>query len=269
MLLIERANIDILILGLLVMAISLRDRPYGWYATLLFASILKLYPLFAAVVGIKKELKKNVPLLLFVVALGLYLIFTWQDLVLISKATPRSNWFSYGMNVFLGDMSARLPAPYVFLVGKVLPVLLVIGISIIALFRAVRDNTNLKDLAEEKYGFGFLIGASVYCGTFVIGNNYDYRLSLLILTIPQLYDWAKREKGFGFHSIVLACVLFMLWNNAFINYSRMIGLKKPMFLLEETISWLLFYFFSYKSAQWSVSAFSLRSYFAKRVSASS
>ena len=37
----------------------------------------------------------------------------------------------------------------------------------------------------EKY---FLIGASIYVGTFIIGANVDYRLIFLIFTIPYILD---------------------------------------------------------------------------------
>ena len=40
-------------------------------------------------------------------------------------------------------------------------------------------------------------GASIYIGCFILGNNFDYRFTFLILTIPQMVSWIyiKEKKG--------------------------------------------------------------------------
>jgi len=38
-------------------------------------------------------------------------------------------------------------------------------------------------------GAAFLCGAGIYCGTYLLGTNFIYRLMFLLLCIPQLLDW--------------------------------------------------------------------------------
>ena len=38
-------------------------------------------------------------------------------------------------------------------------------------------------------GTAFLFGAGIYCGTYLLGTNFIYRLMFLLLCIPQLLNW--------------------------------------------------------------------------------
>ncbi len=40
---------------------------------------------------------------------------------------------------------------------------------------------------------GFWAGAAIYLGTYLFGNNYDYRLVFLLLCVPQLLAWARND----------------------------------------------------------------------------
>jgi len=263
MFLVERGNNDIIIFGLLVVAISFRNKPWLFHSLILLSSILKLYPIVACASGLKKDIRNNLPVIITVLAFLLYIAFTWADLALVSSATPRSTWLSYGMNVLWEVVSQNVPLSFIFFTQKILPFILVILLLITAFFYAFSSDRNLKGLANTKYGCGFLIGAMVYCSTFVIGNNFDYRLSFLILVIPQLYDWAKEEKGIGLCTLSIFSVLLLLWNNALFNYFRFIGFENILFFVEEIISWILFYALLLSMFKWMISEFSLKDYFGK------
>lgn len=42
-------------------------------------------------------------------------------------------------------------------------------------------------------GTAFLFGSGIYCGTFLLGTNFIYRLIFLLLCVRQLLDWQKAE----------------------------------------------------------------------------
>ena len=48
-------------------------------------------------------------------------------------------------------------------------------------------------VGESVAGTAFLFGASIYCGTFMLGTNFVYRLMFLLLCLPQVLDWARES----------------------------------------------------------------------------
>jgi hypothetical protein len=48
-----------------------------------------------------------------------------------------------------------------------------------------------QNQSESIYLDAFRAGSAIYIGTFILSNNYDYRLMFLILTIPQLIIWSR------------------------------------------------------------------------------
>jgi hypothetical protein len=48
-------------------------------------------------------------------------------------------------------------------------------------------------VAASVAGTAFLFGSGIYCGTFLLGTNYIYRLMFLLLCIPQLQDWISQK----------------------------------------------------------------------------
>jgi hypothetical protein len=57
------------------------------------------------------------------------------------------------------------------------------------------------------------IGALIYLGTFAAANNFDYRLVFLLLTLPQLVEWAcmPAHRLSSLASATLAAILVLLW----------------------------------------------------------
>jgi hypothetical protein len=92
----------------------------------------------------------------------------------------------------------------------------------------------------------FRIGATIYIGTFLMGNNWDYRLVFLVFTIPQLSEWAQ-SKGARMRTlsivnlvmIFIACwylVLSLILN----NLGLLDVLRDPLFGLGEIAKWGMF-----------------------------
>ena len=89
-------------------------------------------------------------------------------------------------------------------------------------------------------GTAFLFGAGIYCGTYVLGTNFIYRLMFLLLCVPQLQDWliqrASDRKAAGFAELgLLGIVLSVLWLNGNANG------HSTFLLLPQLLNWLLFF----------------------------
>jgi hypothetical protein len=95
---VERGNIDLIIFALIVAAVSARGcLPYA----LMFAcACLKLYPICALAAALRDRCRRAVVgSLAIVILFAGYLLLIRRDLALISAATPRSYFRSFGCSV--------------------------------------------------------------------------------------------------------------------------------------------------------------------------
>ncbi|HSH40296.1 MAG TPA: hypothetical protein VK993_16100 [Chthoniobacterales bacterium] len=78
-----------------------------------------------------------------------------------------------------------------------------------------------------------LIGCGIYCGSFVLLSNFNYRLIFLLLVVPQLLGWRRTGGTSGrFAVAALATIATALCLSA--------QLRSWMFLLKEAANWLIF-----------------------------
>jgi hypothetical protein len=89
-------------------------------------------------------------------------------------------------------------------------------------------------------GTAFLFGAGIYCGTYLLGTNFIYRLMFLLLCIPQLQDWQIRRRegdmAVGIAELGLfGTVLSVLWLNGNANG------HSNFLLLPQLLDWFLFF----------------------------
>jgi len=91
------------------------------------------------------------------------------------------------------------------------------------------------------------MGASIYVGTFLLGNNWDYRLAFLILVMPQILQWAKQtDRNYGFAArTVLALVLIACWHFVVWFAPSLQNIKEILFIADEIVNWMLLAGFSY------------------------
>ena len=85
-----------------------------------------------------------------------------------------------------------------------------------------------------------MFGAGIFCGTYLLGTNFIYRLMFLLLCLPQLQDWQIRrcegDNSVGSAELYLFCTVFgVLWLNGNAN-----GHSTFLFL-PQIIDWLLFF----------------------------
>jgi hypothetical protein len=252
MLLVERGNIDIVIFALVALSIKFRNHLIYFLSIIFFASILKLYPLCLFLLGWRNRKSERILFVIFGLVLASYFYLHLSELLIVSELTPRHIGYSYGRNVIF--MFASKMVIFSEAIKKQLidffPIATVIFTVILAGITALKVPSIRLINEEDKLGFGFLAGALIYGFTFIIGNNYDYRLAFLIFTVPMLINWYKGGIGSVFYKLLLFAVLFLIWSAAIRNNTFSLGYDKFLFLLEEACSWFIFYGFACVLFKW-------------------
>lgn len=250
---VERGNIELILFFIISLAITIS---YSSSITalffFLFASVLKLYPVFGLVYLLRENKKKFWSLFLLGLAIFIiYLLATIVDTIRVYDTTPKLPGSSFGLNVWWMGLKNRrffnIPmSEGVILFCRAVSYVMVLIISAGALFFSLK-NKDTDQSAKGKHLDAFRVGSAIYIGCFILINNADHRLLFLVFTVPQLVSWFHvRENDFSRVSLITFSAMFISLWNAFI--SRFLGLKLT-FVLEEFSNWviltgLLYLFFS-------------------------
>jgi len=236
----QRANADVLMLGLAALALGLfrrGHRPAG-YASLVAATWLKLYPLAALVVLLREPgdwLRRRAPAVLAAGALGIVVCAGYLGRIFAN--TPSGGLHSYGARVLAFWLDFFLPT-YGWTVDRVLLgrvcSLLALAVGLLAL-RIGRGPQPLPPAAVIPTELdGFRIGAAVYLSTFLLSVSFDYRLLFLLLCVPLLVSLASArtpDRVWGLAGIGL--VFGIMWPNGLF--------WKPLLIVKEASSWALYF----------------------------
>lgn len=247
---VERGNADLLVFAFLVVSLLLlRGRSsaarMAGHGALTLTAMLKLFPAFALVVLLRKAERRRLAGLA-AVALGFlaYVLVTLDDVRTIFRVVPQATWFSYGAEVgpdslrgwlarnvwgALGDEPVGLLAtPLLLLLASGAATLIGWRQQKLVDWRRQDERGNLPSLATD----AFIAGAAVYAGSFAVMRNWDYRLTFLLLTLPQLARWSwERPAPVPFPRFTLVTVLAALWLADTVDPAR------P---LDEIANWLAF-----------------------------
>ena len=252
MLLYERGNVD-LILFVLTTLVLLSYEMSTFFAggILLIGAMLKVFPLFGLVIFLQKGWEKFWRTTLWVV-LGflLYFITSFSSMKAAWQTTMRGKRLSYGTEVFFAHYH-KLFSAYLnnrdfindpnFILGS-LPKLLVILLLLLTLLVSMRDNLPLKT-SSPKNLIAFQMGAFIYIGTFLLGNNWDYRLVFLLFTMPQLGEWLTITHGKERRAVITAIILILLSTWHFLiaaGLTHLFSTSEVGFIIDEIANWLLF-----------------------------
>lgn len=185
MLAIERGNSDLVIFTIIAIALLANTRPWLASALLAVASIAKIYPVFAAAaLGSRAGFfRRWAPTIVVGVVLLGYTAFHLSDLGVIIESTPRRAVLSYGSSVPFLIVKARLELPVTQSAAQIFG-----WISVAVLIIAVgRYQRTAPAPLSSPHDSSFMAGAGIYCGTFLIGANYDYRCIFLMFCLPALW----------------------------------------------------------------------------------
>jgi hypothetical protein len=213
MLLVERGNVDGWVFVLCTAATWLiadprHARKDAGAVLLALGAVLKLYPAVALGAIALPRLRGGrdlTRLAVGLVAVGAYAWWIWPDVLTIARTVPQGGHDSYGANVAsLRVFGAGHPDLRLWFVAAAVGAMVSGGLL-------VRRRLPMPRPCEGRAGAGFLVGASVYVGTFAVGANWAYRLVFLLLLVPQLFAWGRGDRGERVTSrliqvLVFACV---------------------------------------------------------------
>jgi len=260
-LLVERANVDILMYALLFLCLTLAGSRsplvrFIGYSMILLPSALKLLPIFSLGV-ILKERRRAWALFCIALLAALFMIYCYairEELRVFKGVYVYLSWYSFGARILphetLGIVKALLSgAPITE--GMRLPlaaiVLLFSAMSVSILLaggKAFRRwiEAPLSPAKDVEPGStadfrldAFRIGTCLYLGTFLFTIAFDYKLSFLVLAMPQMIFWIKHDAVLGRASgLALVGILATLYISPFFE----------RWLIDECINWLLFLYFA-------------------------
>lgn len=253
MLLYERGNVDLIVFFICAMIVFSASRSIVVAASLIaFGTIVKMFPFFGVTVLLKEP--KHRFWWLFAsccfVLIG-YMIVTSSSVSASWNLTMRGFEISYGTNMLF----RRYEVPMLQLLQQSLSLeaanaLLMFGpvtagalVVLVVTFRGITKGLDLE-ATDERNLAAFRMGAAIYVGTFLLGNNWDYRLAFLVLVVPQLWEWmhSSHDKVRSLAqlcmlSLVLTCWHFVAWYSPLIN-SDILWLES-IFVLDEFVNWIL------------------------------
>ena len=254
MLLYERGNADLIVFFICAMTILATGYSANLTAALIvIGSIVKMFPLFGITVFLKEEKRKFWKLaivsILFMIVYGL---LTFKSQSAAWNTTMRGDGLSYGAFVFVTRFNYyfQLYIPNLFsydqwrLLFEILAVVLIMG-SVIPAVRGVHLSAS-----DDRNLAAFRMGATIYVGTFLLGNNWDYRLAFLIFVVPQLSQWFysenKKQRYIAIGTmlaVILSCWhLVFLLDIPFIPFDNEID---RLVVVDELVNWLLLMGFAY------------------------
>jgi hypothetical protein len=257
MLLYERGNVDLAVFFICALTVYAESYSSNMAAlVIVFGSIVKMFPFFGVTILWKESKRKF--WLLFSICLAvllIYMVLTWDSVKASWNTTMRGNGLSYGTNVFVtrywvaisNVLTRWFTLQQTDLVLKYGP-LIVALVLLLAIFLLALVSAQNFEFTDERNMAAFRMGAAIYAGTFLLGNNFDYRLAFLIFVMPQLVEWTrlsnKTFQAFAWAGIVL--ILLSCWHLwiaeiplEFIFHS-VEDSQKFWIILDETFNWLLF-----------------------------
>lgn len=211
---VERGNPDLLMFCLVAWAVLLlrhanpavRVAAHGLF---LLAALLKLYPVLAWGPLLRQPRRWAIAGFgALAVAFACYAIVTRDDLRRIRETVPVEASFAYGAPILGDEVGGRL---VVLVAGAALTLLLV--------WLARRRVPHLVPADGRDLDL-FVAGAATFVGTYAIGQNFNYRMVFLLLTLPLLLRLSRgRRSTSPFAALGVAAVIATLW----------LGTSQPVF----------------------------------------
>jgi hypothetical protein len=221
---VERGNLDLLVLALVGSAALIYEerrvgRACGAIAFLGLGVALKLFPMFCVSLAARYSRKAFIFACATAALSSIYLGLAAEYVLLIRRNVPTTFILSYGYKaIFLGVDHIRSEAGLspIGLADTWMPASTAAVVLICAATVAVNSFRNQCEFCSVQIsaaGTAFLFGAGIYCGTYLLGTNFIYRLMFLLLCVPQLQDWQirKRESDKSGHTTFLLLPQLLDW----------------------------------------------------------
>jgi hypothetical protein len=217
---------------------------------------MKLFPILGLSALLKEPKRKFIWLSgVSVLVLVIYMLATWNSVRASWNTTMRGDGLSYGTDVFVDRYSDAIRRVFSNLFSssfidpmlRYAPLVVALLLLLVVIVLAFRNPEQTGTLTERNFA-AFRMGAAIYVGTFLLGNNWDYRLAFLVILVPQLVEWmrysykaCRLSAWLSFVLILLSC--WHLWIveiplNPIFNTEH--DSRKFLIILDEIFNWLLF-----------------------------
>ena len=135
-------------------------------------------------------------------------MYSYSEFEFIFQNTPKTGDISYGTQALTSNLEKH--SGIVFN-NYLLSILLIFLVLLIYIFfhKKIFNNLNYKN--EEM----FLSGGSIYCATFLIGSNHDYRMIFLIFLLPLILNLNFKLLKY----LILICTILSLEVHRLIYFS--------------------------------------------------
>ena len=238
---VERANMDIALFSLISLALLLWrffPRPAAVVSPMLVlvGAIAKLYPIFALPAFVVASSRTAARAAFVCMAIfGIYCVFSVKDILHVAQIATQGDAFSYGARILPAHLYHQVGADRWAGPAAVKQLIAAIPLACLAALVVLRVRRRFVLRANEKLPataalLGLHVGTLIYLGTFATANNFDYRLVFLLLTLPQLVEWAAapthRLSSLG--ATTLLSIVILLWIGS---------LSEQLHLWDELASW--------------------------------
>jgi len=226
MLAVERGNIDLVLFILLGVCVGIRRVIPLSILLMVFATVLKLFPVFGLLAFVAPPWRKTLPWLAAAVVICLsYFIFDLAELNRVAALTPHLPFRSYGASTLFMQIHQ---SPHVVFADLILVVVIVLSV-----WFSAKAPSSVEHLWWQRDLFTFRIGAGVFLGTFALLSNWDYRLIFLAFCLPLLFR-LRRDGGNLRTSANIALGLILIYTNWDLFSSE---IEKRHLLIKTALSW--------------------------------
>ncbi len=254
MLLYERGNVDLIFFILSGISLMLVNRlPIVASGIILIAAFFKLFPFFGIVIFFEENKKRFYGFFGAITGVFLlYLILNLESLKSSWQLTEQGTYTSYGVFVIFDLLYSYfryyllkvMPEDQFQISMSIIPYVFAFLLLITIFYFAMRQNAAFPAPSGRNLA-AFRLGAAVYAGTFLLGNNWDYRLAFLLFTIPQLSHCLFVSSGkLRWAYLVLFIVMAAsFWDPVIFDYGiQILGgkYKLKLMLLDEVMNWSMF-----------------------------
>lgn len=219
LLLLDRANIDIIIFILLLIACYyLRTgfksiaKIHFSYVLILIATMFKIYPVFilGLIIIDPIDIKhKYIVIVYSTVTLSLYTLFNLNEILVLLGNTPHPSELAFGKNVLIQEFLSPSKLVYFSFLPFIVMILIVFYKRVF--FKQLVSRLQLDTSKEGKLFFG---GVLLFTGTYFFGNNWDYRLVFVIFFFPYLFsDHLKNNELNKFKNIFILLLIIVLFTS--------------------------------------------------------
>lgn len=215
------------------------------YLVMFLAALLKLYPVLAVISSVRE--KPKLCLIIMVVFMAGFLIYagvTYDDIATLMKTTEHNANISYGSEVIFGLIDQMMTGNMAGFPrwDDRLVVLFswaaIVGVILLSFFY-LRGKKSVS-YYEGSHISSLRIGVGIYFGTFLAGQNWDYRLIFLLFVLPQLLEWKSSRHGGRIPVITIVLILLAMWSEVVVRWIQPAVLQDLTAIAGEMVNWALF-----------------------------